>query len=61
MHSMKHKDEKPTNVRLAAGSKSRLMRVARAHGINASDLVRTAIAEKLPIWESSGVSLAKLS
>jgi predicted DNA-binding protein len=58
---MKHNNDKPANVRLAAGSKQRLTRVARAHGISSSDLVRTAIAEKLPQWERRGVSLAKVN
>ena len=50
----------PTNVRLDAKAKERVERVARNHGIKTSDLIRDAIAAKLPIWESEGVRLTQV-
>lgn len=49
----------PTNVRLDPDARVRVERIAELHGIRASDLIRNALAEKLPVWETQGVTLAR--
>ena len=50
----------PTNVRLDATAKERVIRIAKRHGIKPSDLIRDAIAAKLPVWERDGVKLTSV-
>ena len=50
----------PTNVRVGKRSRSRLIVLAKRHGLTPSNLVRKAIAEKLPEWESKGITLARI-
>lgn len=52
--------KQPRNVRLDEKTILRLKTVAESHGISASDLVRNALIEKLPIWESRGVTLTRI-
>ena len=52
---------KPRNVRLDEATIDRLKGVAKSHGISASDLVRNAIMEKLPVWETRGVTLSRVN
>jgi len=47
------------NIRLDKKARLRLASLAKKYGITASDLVRFAINEKLPLWESQGISLSK--
>ena len=49
----------PTNVRIGNQARARLLNLAKKHGITPSHLVRKAIAEKLPEWESKGITLAR--
>jgi predicted DNA-binding protein len=50
----------PTNVRVCKQTRARLIKLAKRHGVTPSDLVRSAIAEKLPEWESKGITLARI-
>ncbi|MCE0498835.1 MAG: hypothetical protein LV481_12905 [Methylacidiphilales bacterium] len=50
----------PTNVRVGKRSRARLIHQAKKHGVTPSNLVRKAIAEKLPEWESKGITLARM-
>jgi hypothetical protein len=45
----------PINVRVSDKTKERLDILAARCGLTASDLLRTALAEKLTEWEMSGV------
>lgn len=53
--------KKPRNVRLDTRTIKRLKSVAESHGISTSDLVRNALMEKLPVWETRGVTLTKVA
>ena len=53
-------NKQPRNVRLDERTILRLKTIANSHGISASDLVRNALLEKLPIWESRGVTLSRV-
>jgi predicted transcriptional regulator len=44
-----------TNVRLDIAIKARLDRIAKRHGLKKADLIRNAVAFKLPEWEADGV------
>jgi predicted transcriptional regulator len=51
----------PTNVRLSMDARLRVDRIAQKYGIHSADLIRNALAEKLPEWERNGVKLAIIS
>jgi len=51
------KRQAPTNVRIPPDQKERLRTLAIAVGITPSDLIRAALREKLPEWETNGVVL----
>lgn len=49
---------KPITLRLDPSNRARIHRLAARHGVKASDLIRNALAEKVPHWERFGVKLA---
>ena len=55
------RDLTPTNVRVCKRTRARLIHLAKKHGVTPSELVRNAVAEKLPEWESKGITFARIS
>ena len=49
-------NSKPTNVRFHPRDLDRLSRLADKLNLDVSDLVRAAVAAKLPEWEKNGVT-----
>ncbi|MDD4737554.1 MAG: hypothetical protein PHP44_15755 [Kiritimatiellae bacterium] len=47
----------PTNIRFDAEQVAALSEIASVYGISKADLVRAAVAAKLPEWELGGVIL----
>jgi predicted DNA-binding protein len=47
-----------TNIRLEPETRARLEKIAKKHGLKKADLIRNAVAYKLPEWESTGVHFA---
>ncbi|HUB68406.1 MAG TPA: hypothetical protein VL981_13050 [Candidatus Methylacidiphilales bacterium] len=50
----------PTNVRICRRTRARLIHFAKKQGITPSDLVRNAVAGKLPEWESKGITFTRM-
>ena len=48
-----------THLRMAGFEKERLQRLSELHGVKISDLIREAVAAKLPVWERDGVFLGR--
>ena len=44
---------------MAGFEKERLRRLSELHGVKISDLIREAVAAKLPVWERDGVFLGR--
>ena len=47
----------PTNVRFDISTKRRLILLGDRMHLTASDIIRLAVAEKLPTWETDGVTI----
>lgn len=47
----------PTNIRFSDPVRDRLDRISTIYNVPVSDLVRTAVNQKVPEWEREGVRL----
>lgn len=50
-----------TNVRFDAGTKQRVEKLAKKHGLKKADLVRNALLYKLDEWERNGITFHALN
>lgn len=50
---------RPLNLRIDSKTRQRIETLAIQHGVKVSDIVRFAMADKIPEWEKTGVHLKK--